>query len=274
MLTAQDSLFPEGYGVSLLISASVVQILTVVDVSLSNAVGCVRLFPAVLALAKSFKGFASFARLLGDANPETQQMMSELDIKAVSGHLQGSLAISSQPVTLCRQFQVSCSYHCARLISLGIAGSHHALLPRRQGSRPTCGVITRRPDGADPAGPSSIRCQATASSQGAGTPSQICGTCVDWAEVPAGGLKGVSRWDCLRSCTSLNTHEVAGGLCRLRTGSAAVRLHVCAHQRQLKGGVRSARSKNSAPDVVSFLVRPERDLCVHRQQLVLYAGTW
>lgn len=59
------------------------QVLTVVDVSLSNAIGCVRLFPAVLALAKSFKGFASFARLLGDSNAETQQMMSELDIKAV-----------------------------------------------------------------------------------------------------------------------------------------------------------------------------------------------
>ena len=186
MLTAQNSLFPECYGVSLLISASVVQILTVVDVSLSNAVGCVRLFPAVLALAKSFKGFASFARLLGDANPETQQMMSELNIKAVSGHLQGSLATSSQPLTLCRQVSSSC--HCATLISLGITGSHHALLPRRQGSGPTCGVITRRPDGADPAGPSSIRCQATTSSQGAGSPSQICGTRVDWAEVPAGGL--------------------------------------------------------------------------------------
>ena len=84
---------------SVLISASTVQILTVVDVSLSNAVGCVRLFPAVLALAKSFKGFASFARLLGDANPETQQMMSELDIKAVSCRQHDSLATVTQMST-------------------------------------------------------------------------------------------------------------------------------------------------------------------------------
>ena len=59
----------------------VAQVLTVIDVSLSDAAGCIRLFPAVLALAKSFKGFAAFARLLGDSNPETRELMKELQIQ-------------------------------------------------------------------------------------------------------------------------------------------------------------------------------------------------
>ena len=69
------------------------QVLTVIDVSLSDAAGCIRLFPAVLALAKSFVGFAAFARLLGDSNEETKQLMKELSIQQV-----GAVGTNGQPV--------------------------------------------------------------------------------------------------------------------------------------------------------------------------------
>jgi hypothetical protein len=38
------------------------KVLTVIDVSVSNAAPCIHIFPAVLALARSFKGFAAFGR--------------------------------------------------------------------------------------------------------------------------------------------------------------------------------------------------------------------
>jgi thioredoxin-like negative regulator of GroEL len=40
----------------------------------------VHVFPAVLALARNFVGYAAFARLLGDDSP---QLLAELDIKEV-----------------------------------------------------------------------------------------------------------------------------------------------------------------------------------------------
>ncbi len=38
------------------------KVLTVLDVCVSNAKGCITVFPAVLALARSFKGYAKFGR--------------------------------------------------------------------------------------------------------------------------------------------------------------------------------------------------------------------
>ncbi len=38
------------------------KVLTVVNVAVSNAAPCIHIFPAVLALARSFKGFAAFGR--------------------------------------------------------------------------------------------------------------------------------------------------------------------------------------------------------------------
>lgn len=38
------------------------KVLTVVDVSISDANPCIHIYPAVLALARSFKGFAAFGR--------------------------------------------------------------------------------------------------------------------------------------------------------------------------------------------------------------------
>lgn len=61
-----------------------VQVLTIVDVSLQSAAPCIHIFAAVLALARSFKGFASFARLLGDASPGTESIMKEFNIVEVS----------------------------------------------------------------------------------------------------------------------------------------------------------------------------------------------
>ena len=56
----------------------------VMQVSLQSATPCVHVFPATMALAKNFVGFAAFGRLIGDASEETRQLLRELDIKEVS----------------------------------------------------------------------------------------------------------------------------------------------------------------------------------------------
>lgn len=58
-------------------------VLTVVNVSSNSATACVRVFAAVLALAKNFKGYAAFARLLYDASPEAEEVARELRVKEV-----------------------------------------------------------------------------------------------------------------------------------------------------------------------------------------------
>ena len=57
-------------------------VLTVVNVS-SNATPCVRVFPAVLALAKNFVGYAAFARLLYETSQETQSLANQLRVLEV-----------------------------------------------------------------------------------------------------------------------------------------------------------------------------------------------
>lgn len=59
------------------------QELAVVDVSSTDAAPCVHIFPAVLALARSFKGYAAFARLMGDANEEATALMADLGVTQV-----------------------------------------------------------------------------------------------------------------------------------------------------------------------------------------------
>jgi len=59
------------------------KMLVVVDVSLSDASPCVRIFPAVLALAKNFTGLAKFARVLADQNEEFKTFMAENNIVQV-----------------------------------------------------------------------------------------------------------------------------------------------------------------------------------------------
>jgi hypothetical protein len=59
------------------------KVLSVVDVSLSDAAPCIHIFPAVWALARSFAGYAAFSRLLGDANEETRKLMGELGVMQV-----------------------------------------------------------------------------------------------------------------------------------------------------------------------------------------------
>lgn len=58
-------------------------VLTVVDVSLRNAAPCIHIFPAVLALAKNFTGFAHFSRLIGDESEEAQHLLKELNVNEV-----------------------------------------------------------------------------------------------------------------------------------------------------------------------------------------------
>ncbi|KAK9868298.1 hypothetical protein WJX84_009404 [Apatococcus fuscideae] len=59
------------------------KILTVIDVSLTTATPCIHIFPAVLALAKNFTGYARFARLMGDASPAMQDIIRSLNVVEV-----------------------------------------------------------------------------------------------------------------------------------------------------------------------------------------------
>eukprot|EP00775_Hariotina_reticulata_P006991 gene6991-7205_t len=59
------------------------QVLTVVDVGISNADPCIHIFPAVLALARSFKGYAAFGRLNGDENAQTQRILQQFKVMEV-----------------------------------------------------------------------------------------------------------------------------------------------------------------------------------------------
>jgi hypothetical protein len=59
------------------------RVLTVVAVTATSVGACVRVFPAVVALAKSFAGYATFGRLLYDAGPETAELAAELNVKQV-----------------------------------------------------------------------------------------------------------------------------------------------------------------------------------------------
>ncbi|KAK9841140.1 hypothetical protein WJX74_000572 [Apatococcus lobatus] len=56
------------------------KVLTVVDISLTSASPCIHIFPAVLALAKNFKGYARFARLMGDESPAMQDIIRSLNV--------------------------------------------------------------------------------------------------------------------------------------------------------------------------------------------------
>jgi thioredoxin-like negative regulator of GroEL len=58
-------------------------VLCVVDVCLTSAAPCVHIFPAVLALARSFGGYAAFARVLGDESAELKALMGELGVLEV-----------------------------------------------------------------------------------------------------------------------------------------------------------------------------------------------
>lgn len=58
-------------------------VLTVVNVSSSSATSCVRVFAAVIALAKSFTGYAAFGRLLYDTSDENLELARELKVVEV-----------------------------------------------------------------------------------------------------------------------------------------------------------------------------------------------
>eukprot|EP01023_Acetabularia_acetabulum_P033495 TRINITY_DN3134_c0_g1_i1.p1 TRINITY_DN3134_c0_g1~~TRINITY_DN3134_c0_g1_i1.p1 ORF type:complete len:336 (-),score=56.93 TRINITY_DN3134_c0_g1_i1:304-1311(-) len=59
------------------------KVLNCVLVSLTSAAPCIRVYPAVVALARSFKGYANFARMWGDNNDEMQKLMAEKKILEV-----------------------------------------------------------------------------------------------------------------------------------------------------------------------------------------------
>lgn len=57
--------------------------LSVLNVSLLSATPCIHIFPAVLALAKNMVGYASFARLVADANDEARAIAVEYRVTQV-----------------------------------------------------------------------------------------------------------------------------------------------------------------------------------------------
>eukprot|EP01025_Chloroclados_australasicus_P006803 TRINITY_DN12168_c1_g1_i2.p2 TRINITY_DN12168_c1_g1~~TRINITY_DN12168_c1_g1_i2.p2 ORF type:complete len:247 (-),score=34.52 TRINITY_DN12168_c1_g1_i2:429-1169(-) len=59
------------------------KVLNCVLVSLTSASPCVRIYPAVVALGRSFKGYVNFARMMGDDNDEMQKVMGEKSILQV-----------------------------------------------------------------------------------------------------------------------------------------------------------------------------------------------
>ncbi|PNH04195.1 Thioredoxin-like protein CDSP32, chloroplastic [Tetrabaena socialis] len=64
-------------------SASDSKVLQVLNVALESAGPCIKVFPAVVALSRSFQGFATFGRLVGDVNGETRELIKELNIMEV-----------------------------------------------------------------------------------------------------------------------------------------------------------------------------------------------
>ncbi|KAK9822253.1 hypothetical protein WJX81_007291 [Elliptochloris bilobata] len=59
------------------------RVLTVVAVTATGVRACVRVFPAVVALAKSFAGYAVFGRLLYDTSPDTGKLAAQLNVVEV-----------------------------------------------------------------------------------------------------------------------------------------------------------------------------------------------
>ena len=99
-------------------------VLTVVNIS-SNATPCVRVFPAVLALAKNFVGYAAFGRLLYETSDETQALANQLKVREVqsSSQLLHMVCITPRPVhhaEHCDSRQVSCTgqMHVSRCYAL------------------------------------------------------------------------------------------------------------------------------------------------------------
>lgn len=65
------------------ITAQGEQVLTVVYVSLSDAAPCIHVFPAVLALARSFKGYAAFGRVIADQTEAGRQLLKDHSVVEV-----------------------------------------------------------------------------------------------------------------------------------------------------------------------------------------------
>lgn len=56
------------------------RVLSVVDVSTAGATPCIHVFPAVVALARSFRGYARFARLLADDKPDLLRDLGVVEV--------------------------------------------------------------------------------------------------------------------------------------------------------------------------------------------------
>lgn len=57
-------------------------VLTVINIS-SNDTPCIRVFAAVLALAKNFAGYAAFARLMYDSSAQSKALAKQLNVLQV-----------------------------------------------------------------------------------------------------------------------------------------------------------------------------------------------
>lgn len=57
------------------IVASLPALPAAVNVAMTSETCCVRVYPAMLALAKNFKGYCHFARIIADENEQTRPIL-------------------------------------------------------------------------------------------------------------------------------------------------------------------------------------------------------
>lgn len=73
-----------------------------------------RIFPATMALAKNFVGYAAFGRLIGDRSDETRELLADLDIKEVCSsvinvYVMSGILVSSQAALPVTEIYPSCN---------------------------------------------------------------------------------------------------------------------------------------------------------------------
>ena len=114
-------------------------VLTVVNIS-SYATPCVRVFPAVLALAKNFVGYAAFGRLLYESSDKTQALANQLKVREVWTTLSALPMVCVTPSSVhqtkhCDCRQGSCAGQAHVFGAIPCVSAQNLLIPMRTGLR-------------------------------------------------------------------------------------------------------------------------------------------
>lgn len=170
------------------------RVLTIVAVTATSVSACVHVFPAVVALSKSFAGYAVFGRLLYDASPATGKLAAELNVTQVSSslslrsgilitqgatrerarlpecHFSSILLVYASVMNTCLisiqapKLPADCTFasrRCTRVV-----GANVPVLPRRPPGGAPCGVVPRGPHWPDPGAAECGWRRAAAAAQG------------------------------------------------------------------------------------------------------------